>query len=55
MIDKVKPISVSYTHLGGVGIAAIQGARLSGASTILAVDVVEQKRNLALQFGATHS
>ena len=53
---KVTPgSSVVVFGCGGVGIAAIQGARLSGASTILAVDVVEQKRNLALQFGATHS
>jgi S-(hydroxymethyl)glutathione dehydrogenase/alcohol dehydrogenase len=53
---KVTPgSSVVVFGCGGVGIAAIQGARLSGASTIVAVDVVEQKRSLARQFGATHS
>jgi S-(hydroxymethyl)glutathione dehydrogenase/alcohol dehydrogenase len=53
---KVTPgSSVVVFGCGGVGIAAIQGARLAGASTIVAVDVVEQKRALALQFGATHS
>jgi S-(hydroxymethyl)glutathione dehydrogenase/alcohol dehydrogenase len=53
---KVTPgSSVVVFGCGGVGIAAIQGARLAGASTIVAVDVVEQKQALALQFGATHS
>jgi S-(hydroxymethyl)glutathione dehydrogenase/alcohol dehydrogenase len=40
---------------GGVGIAAIQGARLSGASTIVAVDTVEAKHEVARRFGATHA
>jgi S-(hydroxymethyl)glutathione dehydrogenase/alcohol dehydrogenase len=40
---------------GGVGIAAIQGARLSGASTIVAVDTVEAKHDIARRFGATHA
>jgi Zn-dependent alcohol dehydrogenase len=40
--------------LGGVGIAAIQGARLAGASVILASDPVAERRELAMQFGATH-
>lgn len=38
---------------GGVGIAAIQGARLAGAAVIVAVDLVESKHELALRFGAT--
>jgi S-(hydroxymethyl)glutathione dehydrogenase/alcohol dehydrogenase len=40
---------------GGVGIAAIQGARLSGAATIVAVDTVEAKHDIARRFGATHA
>jgi S-(hydroxymethyl)glutathione dehydrogenase / alcohol dehydrogenase len=40
---------------GGVGIAAIQGARLSGATTIVAVDTVEAKHEVARRFGATHA
>lgn len=40
--------------LGGVGMAAIQGARLAGASVILASDPVEERRELAKAFGATH-
>jgi S-(hydroxymethyl)glutathione dehydrogenase / alcohol dehydrogenase len=38
---------------GGVGISAIQGARLAGAAEIVAVDVVPQQREKARQFGAT--
>ncbi|MDQ1658443.1 MAG: S-(hydroxymethyl)glutathione dehydrogenase / alcohol dehydrogenase [Cryptosporangiaceae bacterium] len=40
---------------GGVGISAIQGARIAGASTIVAVDTVESKHETALRFGATHA
>jgi NDMA-dependent alcohol dehydrogenase len=41
--------------VGGIGTAAIQGARISGAARILAVDPVEFKRESALSFGATHT
>jgi Zn-dependent alcohol dehydrogenase len=40
---------------GGIGTAAIQGARICGAATIVAVDPVEFKRTSALGFGATHA
>jgi S-(hydroxymethyl)glutathione dehydrogenase/alcohol dehydrogenase len=40
--------------LGGVGIAAVQGARLAGAAVILASDPVAERRGLAKRFGATH-
>jgi len=39
---------------GGVGISAIQGARIAGASAILAVDTMENKLEQAKHFGATH-
>jgi S-(hydroxymethyl)glutathione dehydrogenase/alcohol dehydrogenase len=53
---KVEPgSSVLVIGCGGVGISAIQGARLSGASTILAVDMVDRKLEWAKQFGATHA
>src|SRR5262249_57093857 len=38
---------------GGVGLAAIQGARLSGASPLIAVDRVASKLDLARACGAT--
>lgn len=47
--------SVVVFGCGGVGISAIQGARLSSASVIVAVDVVAEKRALARRFGATHA
>ncbi|MCV7075791.1 Zn-dependent alcohol dehydrogenase [Mycobacterium szulgai] len=40
---------------GGIGSAAIQGARISGAARIVAVDPVEFKRECAYTFGATHT
>ena len=40
---------------GGIGTAAIQGARISGAARIVAVDPVEFKRLSAPTFGATHT
>lgn len=39
---------------GGVGMNAIQGARIAGARYIVAVDPVEYKRERAYEFGATH-
>jgi NDMA-dependent alcohol dehydrogenase len=39
---------------GGIGTAAIQGARINGAAQIIAVDPVELKQKSALRFGAAH-
>lgn len=39
---------------GGVGMNAVQGARMAGASRIIAIDPVEWKRKIAHEFGATH-
>jgi len=38
---------------GGVGLNAIQGARIAGASRIIAVDMTEDKLDAAIEFGAT--
>jgi NDMA-dependent alcohol dehydrogenase len=40
---------------GGIGTAAIQGARINGAAQIIAVDPVELKQKSAMRFGATHT
>ena len=40
---------------GGVGLSAIQGARIAGADQIIAVDVQPNKRELAKAVGATHA
>ncbi|MGW2420135.1 Zn-dependent alcohol dehydrogenase [Streptomyces sp. NPDC001709] len=45
--------SVAVIGCGGVGIAAVQGARLKGAAEIVAVDPVASRRESALRFGAT--
>ncbi len=47
--------TVVVIGVGGIGTAAIQGARINGAAQIIAVDPVEFKRKSALQFGATHA
>ncbi|KAE9632782.1 Zn-dependent alcohol dehydrogenase [Parasedimentitalea maritima] len=39
---------------GGVGLNAIQGARIAGARRIVAVDMSEDKLAIAKEFGATH-
>jgi len=47
--------SVIVFGAGGVGIAAIQGARIAGAAEIVAVDRFESKLEMAKKFGATHA
>jgi S-(hydroxymethyl)glutathione dehydrogenase/alcohol dehydrogenase len=52
---KVAPGStVAVFGTGGVGLSAIQGARIAGARMIIAVDVVEHKLATAKEMGATH-
>lgn len=46
--------SVAVFGLGGVGMAAIAGAKLAGAAKIIAVDIDSRKTELAREFGATH-
>jgi S-(hydroxymethyl)mycothiol dehydrogenase len=46
--------SVAVIGCGGVGDAAVLGASLAGARTIIAVDVDDRKLEWARQFGATH-
>ncbi len=47
--------SVVVFGCGGVGIACIQGARIAGAAEIVAVDLVDDKLDQAIGFGATHA
>jgi len=46
--------TVAVIGCGGVGLAAVQGARIAGAETVIAVDVVHEKLGLAKKLGATH-
>ncbi len=47
--------SIAVIGCGGVGDAAIAGANLAGATTIIAVDTDERKLEWAKGFGATHT
>jgi S-(hydroxymethyl)glutathione dehydrogenase/alcohol dehydrogenase len=40
---------------GGVGLNVIQGCKISGAAKIIAIDINEQRLEMAKQFGATHT
>lgn len=46
--------TVVVMGVGGVGINAVQGARIAGARNIVALDPVAFKRERAREFGATH-
>jgi S-(hydroxymethyl)glutathione dehydrogenase / alcohol dehydrogenase len=45
---------VAVIGTGGVGLNVVQGARLAGASPIIAIDRIEERLRLAGEFGATH-
>ena len=47
--------TVMVVGVGGIGINAVQGARLAGAKNIIAIDPLENKREKAMELGATHS
>ncbi|HLS49381.1 MAG TPA: zinc-binding dehydrogenase, partial [Actinomycetaceae bacterium] len=47
--------SVAVIGCGGVGNAAIAGAVLAGATTVIAVDIEDRKLDWARKFGATHT
>jgi len=47
--------SVLVIGVGGVGMNVVQGAKIAGASRIIAVDIVERKLTWARSFGATHT
>jgi S-(hydroxymethyl)glutathione dehydrogenase/alcohol dehydrogenase len=47
--------SVAVFGCGGVGLSAVQGARIAGAAILIAIDPVAGKREAALALGATHA
>lgn len=47
--------SVVVIGCGGVGLNVIQGARISDAEKIIAIDLKESRLEMAKQFGATHT
>jgi Zn-dependent alcohol dehydrogenase len=53
---QVKPMSsVAVIGTGGVGLNSLQGAYISGANPIIAVDISDAKLKAARSFGATHT
>ena len=47
--------TVAVVGCGPLGLSAVQGARIAGASTIIAIDPIRARRELALRVGATHA
>jgi S-(hydroxymethyl)glutathione dehydrogenase/alcohol dehydrogenase len=47
--------TVMVSGIGGIGINAVQGARYAGAKYVVAVDPLENKREKAMELGATHA
>jgi NDMA-dependent alcohol dehydrogenase len=47
--------TIVVAGIGGIGANAIQGAKLAGAKRIIAIDPLENKREKAMDFGATHT
>ncbi|MXO63795.1 Zn-dependent alcohol dehydrogenase [Qipengyuania oceanensis] len=47
--------SVAVIGCGGVGLAAINAAKIAGAGQVIAVDPIAEKRELAMVLGATHA
>jgi len=45
---------VAVVGCGPLGLSAVQGARISGASTIIAIDPIRARRDVAMKIGATH-
>jgi S-(hydroxymethyl)glutathione dehydrogenase/alcohol dehydrogenase len=55
-VAEVEPkASVVVLGTGGVGLNVIQGARVSGASKIIAIDINQKRLNMAVVFGATQT
>jgi S-(hydroxymethyl)glutathione dehydrogenase/alcohol dehydrogenase len=47
--------TVAVVGCGPLGLSAVQGARIAGASTIIAIEPIRVRRELALKVGATHA
>ena len=47
--------TVVVVGIGGIGMNAVQGAKMAGATRVIAIDPIEFKREKAMEFGATHT
>jgi S-(hydroxymethyl)glutathione dehydrogenase/alcohol dehydrogenase len=54
-LARVEPgCTVAVVGCGPLGLSAVQGARIAGASTIIGIEPIKARRDLAMQVGATH-
>lgn len=54
--SRVRPgESVAVIGAGGIGLSAINAAKIAGAGQIIAIDPVAEKRAIAMKMGATHA
>jgi S-(hydroxymethyl)glutathione dehydrogenase/alcohol dehydrogenase len=49
-----KGSTVAVFGIGGIGLSCLQGAKMAEAKTIIAVDINDDKKEMALKMGATH-
>ena len=55
-LSAVEPGStVAVMGCGPLGLSGVQGARIAGASTIIAIDPIRVRREMAMKVGATHT
>jgi S-(hydroxymethyl)glutathione dehydrogenase/alcohol dehydrogenase len=47
--------TIAIYGIGGIGANAVQGAALAGATNVVAIDPLENKREMAEELGATHT
>lgn len=46
--------TIAVFGIGGIGLSVIQGAKMAKASKIIAIDINDDKKEIATKFGATH-
>lgn len=46
--------SIAIFGIGGIGLSALLAAKMAGSAVIIAIDVLDQKLEQAIQLGATH-
>lgn len=58
VLNELKPVpgsSMIVFGAGAVGLSAVMAAKIAGCSTIICVDIVEDRLKLAMEVGATHT
>ncbi|HZQ35938.1 MAG TPA: NAD(P)-dependent alcohol dehydrogenase [Dehalococcoidia bacterium] len=58
VLNVLKPrsgASIAIFGVGPVGLAAVMAARVAGCATIIAIDLLQERLDMALEVGATHA